>query len=65
MTLVRKLAIIPALALVAFVGISARPSSAAGSLDTKPTCFSCYCNGDYVGCITSVTYCVNACGETK
>ena len=24
-------------------------------------CFSCYCNGDYVGCVTRIDYCWNAC----
>ncbi len=24
-------------------------------------CFSCYCNGDYVGCVTTIQYCRNAC----
>lgn len=24
-------------------------------------CFDCYCNGDYVGCVTTITYCWNAC----
>ena len=30
-------------------------------------CFSCYCNGDYVGCVTTIDYCWNACQpqETK
>jgi len=24
-------------------------------------CFDCYCNGDYVGCVTTINYCWNAC----
>lgn len=27
--------------------------------------FACYCNGSYVGCVTTIQYCWNACGSTE
>ncbi len=26
--------------------------------------FHCYCNGSYVGCVTTIQYCWNACGAS-
>lgn len=46
------------LSLIAF-SVLAIPAAA----DCPSGTFNCYCNGNWVGCVTSVTYCWNACGN--
>lgn len=42
-----------------------KPASAEEAITACPDgTFSCSCNGKWVGCVTTIQYCWNACGAT-
>lgn len=43
------------------IGLSVALLSASSLWAKAEACFNCYCNGDYVGCLTTIQYCWNAC----
>lgn len=55
--------------IIKMLGLSiALLSMPAGAKVAEPTecpsgTFKCYCNSSFVGCVTTIQYCINACGS--
>lgn len=66
MKAVRKLGMVLVLAGMGVLASSQQPAFGQKQPTGGTTCpdgtFKCYCNNNFVGCLTTVQYCWNACG---
>jgi hypothetical protein len=60
---VRKLLVL--VALVSGLALLPNVQPVAEAQSCPSGTFSCTCNGDWVGCVTSVQYCWNACQPSE